>query len=129
MFKSHYCQKSFSIQIDKNIFAEVRAEEKGNILTHRISQSSSSQRRRGEKKRKRKKWRYHLKHQSYVVAPSDSICVILTSFFYNKKLKWLFTSSSGIGMNINKLLLRNVDHRWWSKKETFHYRGSKLKKK
>ena len=26
-----------------------------------------------------KKWRHHLKHQSYVVAPSDIICVILTS--------------------------------------------------
>ena len=38
---------------------------------------------------KRKKWRHHLKHQSYVVAPSDSICVILT-----------------------KLLLENIDHRW-----------------
>ena len=28
---------------------------------------------------KRKKWRHHLKHQYYVGAPSDSICVILTT--------------------------------------------------
>ena len=70
-------KKYFPIQINKNIFAEVRAEEKGNTLTHRVSQSSSSRRRRGDKKRK--KWRHHLKHQSYVVAPSDSICEILTS--------------------------------------------------
>ena len=34
--------KLFSIQINKNLFAEVRAEEKGNTLTHRVSQSSSS---------------------------------------------------------------------------------------
>ena len=80
-------EKSFSIQINKNLFAEVRGEEKGNTLTHRINQSISSRRRRGDKKRK--KWRHHLKHQSYVVAPSASICVTLT-----------------------KLLLRNIDHRW-----------------
>ena len=30
--------------------------------------------------------------------------------------------------NINKLLLRTIDHRWWSKKETPHYRGSIFKK-
>ena len=64
-----------------------------------------SRRRRRDKNRKRKKWRHHLKHQSYVVEPSDSICC-----------------------NINKLLLRNIDHRWWKKKETSHKRGSKLKK-
>ena len=32
-FKSHRRQKYFSIQIDKNLFAEVRAAEKGNTLT------------------------------------------------------------------------------------------------
>ena len=107
-------------------------------LTHHVSQSSSSQR-RGDKKRKRKKWRHHLQHQSYVVVqqlvsctaqlarhtsdkshspkpphiwkdilaavPSDSICVILT-----------------------KLLLRNIEHRWWSKIETSHYGGVHIKK-
>ena len=46
--------KIFLIQINKNIFAEVRAEEKGNSLTQCVSQSSSSWRRRGDKKRKRK---------------------------------------------------------------------------
>ena len=30
--------------------------------------------------------------------------------------------------NINNLLFRNIDHRWWSKKETSHYEESKLKK-
>ena len=33
-FKSRSCQKSSSIWIIKNIFAEVRAEEKGNTFTH-----------------------------------------------------------------------------------------------
>ena len=28
------------------------------------------------RREKRKKWRHHSKHQSNVVAPSDSICVI-----------------------------------------------------
>ena len=31
-FKSLRTKKSFSIQINKNLFAEVRAKEKGNIL-------------------------------------------------------------------------------------------------
>ena len=93
-FRSRQGQKSFSMQITKNIFAEVRTEEKGNnTLTYCVSQSSSSQIRRGDKKRKRKNWRHHLKHQSYVVAPSNIICVILTSCCW-----------------------RNIDHRWWSKK-------------
>ena len=104
-FRSHRCQKSFTIQINKNLFAEVRAEEKEKTLTHRVSLSSSSRRRRGDEKRKRKKWRHHLKHQSYLVAPSDSICVILT-----------------------KLLLRNLDHRWWLKKKTSHFGGSHKKR-
>ena len=85
----------------QHFFAEVRAEEKGITLTHCVIQSSSSRRRRGDKKRKRNKCRHHLKHQSYVLAPSDSVCVILT-----------------------KLLLINIDHRWWSKRETSHYGGS-----
>ena len=44
----------FQFKSTKNIFAEVRGEEKGNTLTHHISQSSSSRSRRGDKKRKRK---------------------------------------------------------------------------
>ena len=67
-FKFCRHQKYFSIQINKNVFAEVRADEKGYTLTHCVSQSSSSHRKRGDKKRKRKNRRHHSKHQSYVVA-------------------------------------------------------------
>ena len=36
--------------------------------------------RRRETDKKRKKWRHPLKHQSYEVAPSDSICVVVEKY-------------------------------------------------
>ena len=59
-FKSCRCQKYFSIQIDKNLFAEVRAKEKGTlslIASVRVVAEET-----------RREWgrSHYLKHQSYL---------------------------------------------------------------
>ena len=104
-FKSRRCQNLFQFKPTKISSRKSEQKKKGTLSLIASVKAVAVQRRRGDEKRKRKKWRHHSKHWSYVVAPSDNICVILTSF------------------------VENIDHRGWSKRETSNYGGVQKKER